>query len=59
MNLIDVQVKNITKVKTGLPYNSVEITADFFDEGGQYIQETRVIHQYQYELILETGEYST
>lgn len=57
MNLIDVRVKNITKVETGLKYNSVRITADFSDEGGTYPQETRIIHESDYQTILETGCY--
>jgi len=57
MNLIDIQVTNITKVETGLPYHSVRITADFYDDGGKYLQETRIIDESDYQKILLTGEY--
>ena len=57
MNLIDIQVENITNVETDLPYNSVRITADFYDDGGKYLQETRIIHKSDYQKILLTGEY--
>ena len=57
MNLIDIQVTNITNVETGLPYNSVRITADFCDDGGKYLQESRIIHESDYQKILLTGEY--
>ena len=57
MNLIDIQVTNITKVETGLPYNSVRITADFCDDSGKREQEIRIISESDYQKILLTGEY--
>lgn len=56
MNLIDVQVSNITKIEFGLPYNSVRITADFSDDGGKKLQVTDIISCEQLIQILKTGE---
>lgn len=57
MNLLETDVTNITKVEVGLPYNSVRITADFYDDGGKYLQETKIIDESDYQKILLTGEY--
>lgn len=57
MNLIEIEVTNITKVETGLPYNSVRITADFEDDGGKEIQVTKIISMLQYTMIKANGYY--
>lgn len=59
MNLLENYVTNITNVETGLPYNSVRITADFYDDGGKYEQETRIISEADYQKILLTSEYQS
>lgn len=58
MNLLETYVSNITSVETGLPYNSVKITADFDDlYTPKQIQVTKIIHISTYEMIKEHGYY--
>lgn len=58
MNLLEMYVTNITSVETGLPYNSVRITADFDDlYRPKEIQVTKIIHVSDYEMIKEHGYY--
>ena len=57
MNLLETYVTNITKVEVGLPYNCVRITADFDDDAGKKMQDTRVISIYQYQQIIAWGYY--
>ncbi len=59
MNLVETYVTNITKVEVGLPYNCVRITADFNDDAGTKIQDTRVIMMYQYQQIIAYGYYES
>lgn len=57
MNLLENYVTNITNVETGLPYNSVRITADFEDDGGKEVQATKIISILQYTMIKAVGYY--
>jgi hypothetical protein len=57
MNLLENYVTNITNVETGLPYNSVRITADFEDDGGKEVQATKIISMLQYTMIRAVGYY--
>lgn len=57
MNLLETYVTNITKVETGLLYNSVRITADFEDDGGKEVQATKIISMLQYTMIKAVGYY--